>query len=477
MTKIFFTILCGGSGSRLWPKSREKMPKQLLKLTNEYSMLQNTILRIKKFNLFLDINIQIICNIDHYFIIEQQINELKEFNDKITIITEPKGRDSAPAICISSLLNDINDYNFIIPSDHIFNDDEFINCCNNSIDYLNDSIITFGIKPSRIETGYGYIKIGDNNITENFIEKPNYELAKQYFENNNYYWNAGIFAFKNINMIKCFEKYADDILQICKETIKNIDINKKLIHLPPIFLNSRSISIDYAIMEKICNDIQHNITPITLQYNSYWNDIGSYEALYNELIYNNNTNDKNHMAGDIININTNNCYIDSEEDKLTAVIGLNNLIVVNTQDSLLICDKNKTQDVKLVVEQLKKNNRIEYMFHKKVFRPWGYYVNIEGNDYNGFKVKRIVVYPHKRLSLQSHNNRSEHWVIVKGSAKVQVGNNIMLLDSNQHIYIPIKTLHRIENIGEELLEFTETQIGDYLGEDDIVRYEDDFGRS
>jgi mannose-1-phosphate guanylyltransferase/mannose-6-phosphate isomerase len=485
MSKVIFTILCGGSGSRLWPKSREKLPKQLLKLTNDYTMLQNTILRIKKMENYLDIDIQIICNIDHYFIIEEQIKELKELNKDIIIITEPKGRDSAPAVCISSLLNDMNDYTFIIPSDHIFNDDEFVNCCNNSFDYLNNSIVTFGIKPNRIETGYGYIKIGDNNITEKFIEKPNYEVAKKYFEEGTYYWNAGIFGFKNLNMNTCFEENAPDILAACKKTLENSNLTKKIIHLSNLFLESRSISIDYAIMEKICSnkDLKNNINPITLPYNSYWNDIGSYEALYNELTQENNKNNtnntnntnKNYINGDIINLNSNNCYIDSE-NKLTAVIGVNNLVVVNTQDSLLICDKNKTQDIKLVVENLKKNNRIEYIFHKKVFRPWGWYINVEGDDYSGFKIKRIAVYPNKRLSLQSHNHRSEHWVIVKGNSKVQVGDNILLLNADQNVYIPIKTLHRIENIGEELLEFTETQIGNYLGEDDIIRYEDDFGR-
>ena len=477
MSQIIFTILCGGSGSRLWPKSREKLPKQLLKLTNDYTMLQNTILRIKKFQTYLDIKIQIICNIDHYFIIEQQIEELKEIKNDIIIITEPKGRDSAPALCIASLLNNINDYTFIIPSDHIFDDDKFVQCCQDSINYLNSSIVTFGINPDRIETGYGYIKIGNNNITEQFVEKPNYELAKKYIEEGTYYWNAGIFGFKNSNMVLCFEKYAQDILEVCKRTLENTDMNNKIIHLSNLFLESKSISIDYAIMEKICidEDFKINVIPITLPYNGYWNDIGSYEALYNEVIKQNSDNNKNFIIGDVINFNTSNCYIDSE-NKLTAIIGVNNLVVINTQDSLLICDKDKTQDVKLIVQELKKYNRSEYMFHKKVFRPWGWYINVEGNDYNGFKIKRIAVYPGKRLSLQSHNYRSEHWVIVKGNAKVQVGNDNFILNSDQNIYIPIKTLHRIENIGNELLEFTETQIGDYLGEDDIIRYEDDFGR-
>jgi len=531
---VSFVILCGGTGSRLWPKSREKLPKQLLKLTNENSMFQNTILRICKMFSYYETNqtnqdkLIVICNKEHSHIIENQIVEINELlnlnqqrfetaplqgatvqtvtgnllevssaerieifngvnknnfenneNNVINyqIITEPKGRDSAAAICIASLLGSIDENSIVLPCDHIFDDDEFLNCYNNCKKYLENSIVTFGIKPARIETGYGYIKV-DNNIDQNtiqFVEKPDYERAKQYFEHGNYLWNAGIFAFKNKNMITCFKKYANDIYENCLETIQNTDLTptRTIVNLSDLpCVNCSAISVDYAIMEKICCDCEINVLKKTILYNSNWNDIGSYLSLYDELHKDINNNV---LKGDVLTLNTTNCYIDSEHC-LTAAIGLNNIIVVNTDDALLVCDSKNTQDVKKIVDQLKELNREERILHKTVFRPWGWYKNIEGSDYGGFKVKVITVYPGKRLSLQSHNHRSEHWVIVKGSAKVELDYKDHFLNCNESIYIPLKSLHRIENVGNTNLEFTETQIGSYLGEDDIVRYQDDFGR-
>jgi len=480
-----FVILCGGSGSRLWPKSREKMPKQFLKLNNQYTMLQNTILRIINLIDFIqkDINkkIIIICNKDHSFIIESQILELN-INVNFSIIAEPKGRDSAPAICIASLLGTEDDNTFIMPCDHIFDNNEFVISTMKALNFVQESIITFGIEATKPETGYGYIKVGKNDITEQFVEKPNLELAEEYIKSKNYYWNAGIFMFKNKNMINCFMKYASDIYDNCKltleKTFNNNDVSQKIINLnPDPFINCTSISIDYAIMEKLINDNEKNIKGITILYKGHWNDIGSYLALYNEI---EKDNDKNVIIGNennnIFTLNTTNSYIESNES-FTAVIGVDNLTIVNSKDALLVINNNNTQDVKKVVDYLKKNNKEEAYYHKKVFRPWGYYINVYGYDNNGFKMKNIVVYPSKRLSLQSHNFRSEHWVIVKGTAKVQVGNDEFIMNANEHIYIPIKTLHRIENIGTELMEFTETQIGSYLGEDDIIRYEDDYNRT
>ena len=477
-----FVILCGGSGSRLWPKSREKLPKQLLKLTNKHTMFQNTVLRIINLvktieknddnKTVSDNNLIIICNKEHSHIIERQLNELKiEINYKI--ISEPKGRDSAPAICISALLGEYEDKTIIMPCDHVFNDDDFTNCYIQSLEYLDTSVVTFGIKPTRPETGYGYIKIDENSNTIEFVEKPILEVAQKYFEEGNYLWNAGIFVFKNKNILSCFEKYAKDIYDNCVQTLKNTDTNSCNIILSETpFIDCKAISIDYAVMEKLCNDSEINVNKKTILYNSTWNDIGSYMALYEEL----EKNDENNVIkGDVMTINTNNCYIDNEHS-LTAVIGLKDLIIVNTDDALLVCDNTKSQDVKKIVESLKLQKREEVMLHKTVFRPWGYYKNVEGNDSNGFKIKRISVYPGKRLSLQSHNHRSEHWVIVKGIAKVHLNSDTIIRNKDESIYIPVKALHRIENIGDDLLEFTETQIGDYLGEDDIVRYEDDFGR-
>ena len=531
-----FVVLSGGSGSRLWPKSREKLPKQFLALTNEYTMFQNTLLRVKNVinhlekhfetlenTVFPQYKISVICNQDHSHIVENQIQEMKNeknitpsgkknetnsfsFSDKspternsghakranflsvrcnVQIICEPKGRDSAPAICIASLLGLKDDYTFILPCDHIFDNEEFSRCCIESLTYLENSIITFGIRPTHPETGYGYIETNQNRDTIQFIEKPNAEKATKYFKEGTYLWNAGIFIFKNENMIQCFDKYAPDILDSCEKILVNTNFSgfsqEKSLVLDSSFSNCRAISIDYAIMENLCRetDFSFKVDKKTIAYQSYWNDIGSFSSLYEQLLsqdfFNDEKEGENVLKGDILTLDTKNSYIDCEKG-LVATIGLENMIIVNTRDALLVCHKYKSQEVKNVVDYLKKNNREEALFHSKVYRHWGYYVNIEGGDHTGFKVKRIAVYPGKRLSLQSHNHRSEHWVIVKGLGKVQVGMDEIFLKKDQNVYIPVKTLHRIENIGEELLEFTETQIGDYLGEDDIVRYEDDFGR-
>ena len=473
---VNFVVLCGGSGTRLWPKSREKLPKQFLSLTNNFTMFQNTIQRISYVDTKLSSTnkIFIICNKDHTHLVEVQLAEIPLAID-YTIISEPIGRDSAPAICIASLLGLKTDFTFVLPCDHEMNNDEFSKCCLKSFDYLENSIVTFGIKPTSPETGYGYIQTNDEFKTLKFIEKPNLETATKYLDQGGFLWNAGIFAFKNEIMISCFEKYAPDILENSTLTMKNTDFSSNFIVLSlESFSICRSISIDYAIMEKLCNEINPIYSCITIPYQSYWNDIGSYLALYHQLEKEKDENN-NVLKGNIFTINTKNCYIESDE-KMVATIDIQDLIIVNTDDALLICNNQKTQDVKKVVEFLKKENREEYLLHKKVFRPWGYYKNVEGNDHSGFKIKRITVYPGKRLSLQSHNYRSEHWVITNGNAKVQVGTEEFILEMDQHIYIPVNTLHRIENIGTELMEFTETQIGGYLGEDDIIRYEDDFGR-
>ena len=479
-----FVILLGGQGTRLFPLSRKMYPKQFLSLVCDKdidnfegkTMLQNTILRILKVIDKLQNNnckLFFICNKDHSFIVDKQISELN-INIDFKIITEPIGRDSAPAICIASLLNNDNEYTMILPCDHIFDSNEFVNCTIQSLEYLENYIVTFGIKPTKPETGYGYIQIGDNNITENFVEKPNLEIAQNYFNSGNFFWNAGVFVYKNINMLKCFEKYAKDILDNCKETLNNSKYKNNTLNLNPSpFSSCRAISVDYAIMEHIVKNLDF-INGITIKYNSYWNDIGSFSALLNESDKDNNNN---FIHGDVLTLNTSNSYINTDKN-FTAVIGLDNIIVVNTSNSLLVCNNtlSDTQDVKKIADFLKQNNRNEVLSNNLVYKPWGFYVNVHGNDYNGFKIKHILVYPNKKLSLQSHNNRSEHWVITKGIAKVQLDDYFFILNKDQHIYIPINSKHRIENIGQFDLEFTETQIGDYLGEDDIIRYEDDFGR-
>ena len=472
-----FVILSGGSGSRLWPKSREKLPKQFLNMTNEHTMLQNTVLRIEKISkkiTNIEDKIIIICNKDHAHIVELQLGELN-ISLPVQVVSEPRGRDSAPAICIASLLGNIEEITTIIPCDHIFDDDIFIKCYLDSLFHLEKTIVTFGIRPTHIETGYGYIKTDLESNTLQFVEKPNFENASKYFEEGNYLWNAGIFVFKNKNMLECFRKYAPEILDCCENTLSTASLDASTILLnEQTFSTCISISVDYAIMEPLCDDNDIQISKKTFLYDGHWNDIGSFSAVYNEL-NKIQTKDNNIIKGDVLTLDTSNCYIESEKG-IVSTIGVKNLIIINTDDAVLICNKDQSQDVKRIVETLKKGNREEAYFHKKVLRPWGWYKNVEGSDTNGFKVKRIAVYPGKRLSLQSHNYRSEHWVMVRGSANVTLGTHEIILQKDQHIYIPVKTLHRIENIGKDLLEFTETQIGDYLGEDDIIRYEDDFGR-
>ena len=442
-------ILCGGSGSRLWPKSREMEPKQLLKLTNDYTLLQNTIIRVNKLlNKFAQENnnntIYIICNKKYTDIINYQIS-LLELTTTIKLINEPIGRDSAPAICISVLINNMNDnISIVVPSDHVFDDDEFINCCMKASYCTLNSIITFGIKPSRIETGFGYIKINnsDNSMyynTEKFIEKPNYDIAKIYFESDNYLWNSGIFIFKNINMIKCFEKYANDILIVCQRSILSIDLTQSIINIPyEKFSKVRSISIDYAIMELLCNESNDSnfMKGITIPYNSYWNDIGSFSALHEILEKDNNMNV---IKGDVIIYNSSNCYVESI-DTLTTMVGINNMIVVNTNDALLICNKDNTQDIKKIVEELKKNNRNEVLHHKIIYKQWGYYNTIEDNGL--LKIIKIVINPLKSLHINEDNENINHIIIMKGSGII---NNITM-NINNYIMIPINTRSIIENM-------------------------------
>jgi len=469
---INVVIMCGGSGSRLWPKSRNLLPKQFLKLTD------------KKFTMFqlncknaLELNPQkfiIVCNEKHNFFIEEQLLELN-INNYI-IISEPVGKDTSAAIASASLVSKPDDLLLILTADHIWDKDHFINIINSALNLVNEkSIVFIGIKPTYAETGYGYINYKNNNVIK-FIEKPKLELAEEYLKSGNYLWNSGVFLFLNITIINEFEEHAIDIYNDVKTTILNSKkINKNLKLESSYFKIVREKSIDYAIMEN------HKYGKI-VSYEGYWCDIGSFESLYNHIIKfndNNENKDKNILNGDIITIDTTNSFIESE-NRLITTIGIDNLVVIDTRDSLLITKKDDSQKVKNIVNILKEKKRSEILYHCKVYRPWGWYINIEGNDYSGFKVKRIGVYPGKRLSLQSHKCRSEHWVIVKGKARVQIGKDFLNLEPNQHVYIPKETIHRMENIGEntgdDIVEFIETQIGSYLGENDIVRYEYDFGR-
>lgn len=459
MSDLVICIMCGGTGTRLWPKSKSLLPKQFLKLTNK----NRTMFQLNCENV-LSLNpkkYMIICNEKHNFMVEEQLNELNI--DNYEIISEPIGRDTCATISLASNLNNIDDNLVILTADHIWDKDKLCESILNGL--KNKESITFiGIKPSYAETGYGYINFENNNVVC-FAEKPNKETAEKYIKEGNYLWNSGIFMFPNKVINSELKKHKASLNEEVILTIKNSEKKGKNIRLnKDYFEKVEKISVDYAIMEKQTNGK-------IIKYDGYWCDIGSFEALYN---YSEKDKDGNILSEDVLTINTKNCLIDSK--KLVTTIGIEDLIIIDERDSLLITKKEDSQLVKNIVKELENKKRDEVVCHSKVYRPWGWYINVEGNDHSSFKVKRIGVYPGKRLSLQSHNKRSEHWVITKGTTKVQVGKDFLILNKNQHVYIPKETLHRMENIGEEMVEFVETQIGDYLGEDDIVRYEDDFGR-
>ena len=453
-------IMCGGNGTRLWPLSRKKLPKQFLKLTDEkYSMFQLTCLRLKKIK---SINkIYFVSNVIHNFLIKEQVEELDITN--YMIISEPFGKNTCAAIASVSNLSKSENL-LVMASDHIWDNELFEKAVDDALKILNNSVVVFGIKPSYPETGYGYINFKDDNLIK-FVEKPNLETAKKYIETGEYLWNSGNFLFNIQYLNNSLNKNANDIYENVNETLKNSIFSKNELKLNSKFFEKvRSESIDYAVMEFV-NDGK------VIKYDGKWIDIGSFKSLYDYLEKDEN---KNVLQAKTKILNTTKCLLKS--DKLVVLNNVEDLTIIDERDSLYIGKTDKSQDVKKLVNMLKEEKDESLIVHAKAYRPWGWYINIEGDDHSGFKVKRIGVYPGKRLSLQSHDHRSEHWVMVRGTAKVQVGKDFHILKKNQHVYIPIGVLHRMENVGDELVEFVETQIGDYLGEDDIVRYEDDFGR-
>lgn len=463
---LHIVIMCGGVGSRLWPMSRDLLPKQFLNLTDKNkSMFQITC--ENALELGAD-KLIIVCSDNHQFLVNEQLQKLNISN--FQIVSEPFRRDTAAAIAVSSQLIDANSNVFVLTADHIWNIESLKKSLNKGLILMDESdtddIVFIGIKPTYPETGYGYIQKYGNKLSR-FVEKPDLNNAKKYFESPQFLWNSGIFLFKNNTMQNAFHTFQPNIWRTVRNTLENSgDLNEKVIKLNADFFDKvEEISIDYAIMEKVHDGL-------VVSYSDYWCDVGSFEALYN---HSEKDENKNVLNGDINTIGTHECFVNSE-NRLVTLIDCDNLVVSDERDALLICNKKSSQKVKDLGKLLKKEKREELKYHNKVFRPWGWYINVEGSDTNGFKVKRIGVYPGKRLSLQSHNKRSEHWVIVRGKARVQVGQDFLNLEPNQHVYIPKETLHRMENLGDEMVEFVETQIGEYLGEDDIVRYQDDFGR-
>lgn len=461
--------MAGGSGTRLWPLSRQLKPKQFLKLFGEKTMLQETLERMQGLPCSAPI---VVCNEEHRFLAGEQILELgaKDFS----IILEPSPKNTAPAIAIAAfhaLVNDENALLLVLPADHVIADAEsFRKAVMDALPAAKDGrLVTFGIVPLTPEIGYGYIKRGKEqrmNTYEvaSFTEKPDLATAELYLAEGCYFWNSGMFLFQAKAYLDELQKHAPDVHEACSKAMKKTSKDLDFIRIDvDAFELSPSISIDYALMEKT------NLASV-VPLNAGWSDIGSWSALW-EVCEKDTKN--NSILGDVKTMTTENCLIRAE-NRLIATIGVKDLVVVETKDAVLVAHKDHVQKVKDLVEYIRENGRHEHLNQREVFRPWGSYDSLETGE--RFQVKRIRVKPGAKLSLQMHHHRAEHWIVVKGSAKVTIEGETVFLTENESTYIPIGKIHSLENPGKIPLELIEVQSGSYLGEDDIVRLEDRYGR-
>ncbi|MDE9554964.1 mannose-1-phosphate guanylyltransferase/mannose-6-phosphate isomerase [Xenorhabdus bovienii] len=465
MSSLVPIILAGGSGTRLWPLSRVKYPKQFLPLLSDNSMLQDTLSRLDGIPHQPPI---LICNEQHRFIVAEQLRQYNIRNSKI--ILEPSGKNTAPAIALAALQalkNNADPIMLILAADHSIQDTlkfhEII-----KLAYQEARIgkmVTFGIIPTTPETGYGYIQQGEkisNNAfrVDSFVEKPNLEKANEYLSNGKYLWNSGMFMFKASVYLSELEKYHPDILNACRDAMENATTDQDFIRPDKnTFIICPEESIDYAVMEKTHHCV---VVPIDIS----WSDVGSWSSLWE---ISDKDSNGNVCHGDIFLHDSHDNYIYIEEG-IAATIGINNLVVTQTKDAILIAEKNRVQEVKYIVERLKEANRNEYINHKEVFRPWGRYdILAHGKDY---QIKKIIINPGEKISTQIHKHRSEHWVIVSGIAKITNNTKSYIINKNESSFIPVNTIHSLENPGKELLEIIEIQSGSYLSEDDIIRIDD-----
>lgn len=461
---MYGIILAGGSGSRLWPLSRELYPKQLLNLISDKSLLQSTFERLT--NCMQKDEILSITNTKHSANVRMQLAQLTE-NPKV--LSEPVSKNTAPAIALATkyIMQETGEdpVILVVPSDHLIQDKEhFLSTVKKGEKLAEEGyIVTFGIKPNYPETGYGYINtlkpLDIGFKVKEFVEKPNLETAEKYLKAGTYYWNSGIFMFKASTMIAEIEKNAPEIAKIAQ----NVDFTKSS-DIPFVeFDKMPSISIDYAVMEK-----SDKIALVALE--SDWNDLGSWQSIYDVSKKDENNNV---FIGHVIDEGSKNSFVYASS-KLVTTIGLEDTVIVETEDAILACKKDRTQDVKHIYETLKKQNDDTHLIHKTVYRPWGFYTVIAQG--NGFLSKIIHVNSGQKLSVQSHNHRSEHWVVLTGTAKVVLEANERILSPGHSVDIPVKAIHSLQNPYKEDLEIIEVQKGDILAEDDIIRYEDIYGR-
>ena len=464
-------IMAGGSGTRLWPLSRELYPKQFLPLVAEETMLQATVRRVSGLE-GMDSPI-VLCNEEHRFLAGEQLQQAGVTAG--AIILEPVGRNTAPAAALAALqaMSDGNDpVILLLPADHVISNLEVFHEAVMAGETLasEGSLITFGIVPDRPETGYGYIRKGTGLdragafMVESFVEKPDLKTAERYLAAGEYLWNSGMFMFRASSLVEELEKFAPEIMESCRKafSLKSPDLD--FIRLDKdSFSSCPSDSIDYAVMEKTSRAA---VIPLDCG----WSDVGSWASL--QEVCSNDTNG-NVVHGDVAAEDTTGCYLRAES-RLLATVGLRDHVVVETADAVVVAPRDRSQDVKAIVERLRAEGRSEARIHRRVYRPWGSYEGVDAAD--RFQVKRIIVKPGACLSLQMHHHRAEHWVVVKGTAKVTVGDRIVTVSENESTYIPVGEKHRLENPGKIGLELIEIQTGAYLGEDDIVRFEDVYGR-